>query len=89
MQVHSVSTQGIEPRSTEQLAVERAARSPGDQALFRDSQKLNQALRDSPEVRSHEVARAQGLVSSLKYPPAELIGRLARLLAFNERPADK
>ncbi len=48
---------------------------------FEATATLNDALKNTPDVRRHEVERATRLVETGGYPPPELINRLARLLA--------
>ena len=50
---------------------------------FSRAEKLNQALRDTPEVRTDSVAKGQAVVSQTEYPPKETIKKIATLLAVN------
>jgi hypothetical protein len=88
MQVNNISILGIEPRGLEPAATPGRARERQDHAQFSQTHSLNQALKDAPETRGAEVARAKGLASDLRYPPEELIGRIARLLAYSRKPSD-
>lgn len=54
----------------------------GGGASFDQAAQLNQALRQTPEVRPDVVARARLLTGDLKYPPDLTIQRIARLLAI-------
>jgi len=82
MQINNISSQYIEPRGPEPHEVARAVRDDQDNAVFDQSRNLNQALSASPEIRGAEVARAQELIASVKYPPDEVIRGIAQLLAF-------
>ncbi len=84
MQVNNISSQVIEPRGPEPQEMARAVRVDQDKAVFDQSRNLNQALSASPEVRGAEVARAQELIASVKYPPDEVIRGIAQLLAFTK-----
>ncbi len=48
---------------------------------FEATATLNDALKNTPDVRRDEVERATRLVETGGYPPPELINRLSRLLA--------
>ena len=88
MQINPVSNHGIEARAPEPQNKTRAIHERGDSTEFSQSPIQNQVLSDAPEIRTEEVVRAQVLVSSLKYPPDELIGRIARLLALKQNRSD-
>jgi hypothetical protein len=75
----NISVTGSIPRPTNNNAV----RPEGDQAEFVNSQTIDQALRDQPEVRPEAVAMAKGLVEDASYPPDETVRRLANLLALD------
>jgi hypothetical protein len=62
--------------------VATAVRDGQDKASFDQTQALNQALNDSADTRAMEITRAKQLVSSLLYPPDEIIRSIGRLLAF-------
>ena len=84
MQVNNISSQVIEPRGPEPQEMVRAVRVDQDKAVFDQSRNLNRALSASPEIRGAEVARAQELIASVKYPPDEVIRGIAQLLAFTK-----
>ena len=50
---------------------------------FGQSEALNQALQQTPNVRPEVVATAQSAVNSSHYPPAETIKQIATLLALH------
>ena len=81
MQVNSASNVSV--LSVELARVKRPSQYGTDQTLFSESDALNQALADTPDVRAHEVDRARKLVASIHYPPTELIDGLSHLLARN------
>ena len=83
MQVNIINTQGISVPGVERKAVAHATHSGPDQAEFSQSRSLDKALKDSDEVRLHEVDRARHLVASVQYPPEEMIDRISNLLARN------
>jgi hypothetical protein len=52
-------------------------------ASFEQSNWLSSALSAAPDTREAVVIRAENLVASASYPPAEVIKRIANLLAAN------
>ena len=50
---------------------------------FEETQRLNQALASSPEVRADQVARAKALVADPNYPSTGQLDKIAGLLAAN------
>jgi hypothetical protein len=52
-------------------------------ASFEQSSELRAALTAAPDSREAVVIRAENLVASSSYPPAEVIKRIATLLAAN------
>ena len=50
------------------------------QPSFSNSEALQNALRQVPDVREEEVARAANLVSSTQYPSPEVVKKLAARL---------
>jgi hypothetical protein len=85
MQIDNISSHGIEARRPEPKAATRPNRAARDTADFSQTQGLEQALNTTPASRGEEVARAKTLVSSLRYPPDELINGISELLAFHGR----
>jgi hypothetical protein len=53
---------------------------------FDRSEALNDALRQTPDVRSEVVANAKKAVGNSSYPPSETIRKIAVLLAKNIDP---
>jgi len=85
MQIDNISSHGVETRGIESKAATRTNRAAQDQADFNQTQGLEHALNAIPAVRGEEVARAKTLVSSLRYPPDELIEGISQLLALHRR----
>ena len=52
-----------------------------DVASFPNVKALNEALAQAPAVRADQVARAKALVKQSDYPPAEMVKKMAELLA--------
>ena len=50
---------------------------------FDAAQSLERSVKDLPLVRPEEVARARALVADVKYPPDEMMSRIASLLAMH------
>lgn len=63
----------------------RVSTSASDAAAlpYERTQALEQSLRDAPQVRPEVVERAKSLVNDVKYPPAEVLDRIATLLAIH------
>jgi hypothetical protein len=65
-----------------QTVARQASTTSTDAALpHKRAQALEQTLRDAPQVRPEAVERARALVADVKYPPEEILDRLAALLA--------
>ena len=52
---------------------------------FERAAALEQALKDIPLVRPEKVEHARALVADTKYPPEEMLDRIANLLALHMR----
>ena len=89
MDINRISNVRSEAPSIDPVNRPRPVREPGDNASFDKTDRLNQAVSDLPDSRSEEVARAKGLISSLKYPPDEIVARIARLLTGPNPPSDQ
>lgn len=59
----------------------RGTGSAAPSASFEQSNGLNAALAASPDVRADVVRRAEGLVASPTYPSADIMQKVANLLA--------
>jgi len=68
------------PRVSARVTVQQ-----GGGPSFEQAAQLNQALRETPEVRPEAVARAQHLIGDVRYPPDETLQSIARLLAIQLR----
>ena len=53
------------------------------EASFEQTNWLSSALGATPDTRAEVIIRAENLVASASYPPAEVIKRIANLLAAN------
>jgi hypothetical protein len=60
-----------------------AAASSESESSFEQSASLTAALAAIPDTRAEMIIRAENLVASSSYPPAETIKRIANLLAAN------
>ncbi len=61
----------------------RQAEPVGDNADFRSTESLTQALSQLPEASPEAVKRAREVIGSVQYPPDETLDRLATLLAMH------
>jgi hypothetical protein len=65
-------------------SVARPSATPAtDATSFQDSTALQDKLKNMSTVRPEKVAQAKALVSNLKYPPDDMLDRIAVLLANN------
>ncbi len=62
---------------------QQAARVLADNVDLSSAGALDEALRNTPEVRIDSVQRARELVNDPAYPPREMIRQIARLVASN------
>ena len=70
----------VEPSQT---AARPNATAPVDETSFTDSTALQDKLKNISDVRPEKVAYAKGLVSDAKYPPNDVLDRIAVLLAIH------
>lgn len=56
---------------------------PRDDAQFKGTEALTQAMAKLPETRPEVVHQAKQLVGSVKYPPEQTLSRIANLLAMH------
>lgn len=54
-----------------------------DAVTFEGTRALEQKLADIPATRPAEVERARSLIADVKYPPQEMMSRIASLLAMH------
>ena len=83
MQINHISNQNLSVESVARRPSLRASLSPTDQAVFAATEALNRALAEAPDIRTPEVAHGADLVTTVQYPPMEMIKRISRLLANN------
>ena len=75
---------GRVPKAEPSQPVARPSATPGaDQTSFQVSAALQDKLKSMSTVRPDKVAQAKALVSNLKYPPDDMLDRIAVLLAIN------
>jgi hypothetical protein len=63
--------------------VKPALTAPASSSAFADSEAVNRALQQTPDVRADRVAQATLLASDDQYPPLSTIRAIAHLLAVN------
>jgi hypothetical protein len=68
-------------RITNSATRPRAVAATGQDASFGQTDALNGALAQAPDVRPGEVERAKAFVSTESYPPQVMMQKIARLLA--------
>jgi hypothetical protein len=57
--------------------------SDSETASFEQTRALEQKLSLASESRPEEVSRARSLIADVKYPPEEMMSRIANLLAMH------
>ena len=83
MQVNPNSNVGAVARVNGQPPAPAKAKSANNDVSLKETQALNAAVSQTPEVRSAEVARAVHLVGDQDYPPDAIMNGLAKLLALH------
>ena len=79
------NTNRIARRDSSQTVAQReAAPSASDTASFANSASLQGKLNDLTTVRPEKVDQARSLLANPNYPPAELLDRIATLLAVKQ-----
>ena len=63
--------------------VKPARTAPASSSAFADSEAVNRALQQTPDVRADKVAQATLLANDGQYPPLATIRAIAHLLAVN------
>ncbi|HWC58507.1 MAG TPA: hypothetical protein VHC44_02355 [Verrucomicrobiae bacterium] len=66
-----------------QTVARPSASAAAGESSFPASSALMDKLKNQSDVRPEQVARAKGLVSDVKYPPDDVLDRIAVLLAIN------
>ena len=75
---------GRVPKAEPSQPVARPSATPAaDETSFQVSAALQDKLKNMSTVRPEKVAQAKALVSNLKYPPDDMLDRIAVLLAVN------
>lgn len=70
-------------RTVDPSIVKPAPKAQTSPATFSDSEAVNRALQQSPDVRSDKVAQATQWANDVQYPPLATIRAIAHLLAIN------
>jgi hypothetical protein len=68
-------------RITNSATKPKAVTATGPEVSFGQTEALNGALAQVPDVRPGEVERAKAFVSTESYPPQVMMQKIARLLA--------
>ena len=80
MQINAVNGPALPPVEPRRQEVAEKPGAPTDQADF-ELNHIEKALAEQPDVRADEVARGRELFNNVRYPPAELIRSISRLVA--------
>ena len=70
-------------RTPDSLPVKPARMAPVSSPTFADSEAVNRALQQTPDVRADKVTQATLLGNDSQYPPLATIRAIAHLLAVN------
>jgi hypothetical protein len=72
------------PKAEPSQPVARPSATPAaEDTSFQVSAALQDKLKNMPTIRPEKVAQAKALVSDSKYPPNDVLDRIAVLLAIN------
>lgn len=71
------------PEPAQPVTRQDAVRRVEDDATFKNTEALENKLKDVPLIRSDKVAHASRLLTNVQYPPEEVLNSLATLLALN------
>ena len=83
MQIEFNPTRISQSESSQPAARQSAAPAASDSASFASSASLKDQLIQIPTIRPEQVERAQSLVGKGKYPPDDILDRIAVLLAVH------
>ena len=72
-----------DPAPNQPVARRSAASSAPTAASVSSSEALKQSVKDIPLVRPEQVERGRALTADVKYPPTEVLDRIADLLALH------
>jgi len=86
MQIESNYNAGAVQRTPPSTPAAKTAKPAVHAPAFQDAEKLNAALKNTPDVRADKVERAKELVSQIQWPPAEVINRISKLVAMHYTP---
>ncbi|MSU21796.1 MAG: hypothetical protein EXS30_10430 [Pedosphaera sp.] len=81
MEIHSHLNTGRIEGVGSSRPTQQAARVLADKVDLSSAGALDEALRNTPEVRIDSVQRAREMVNDPAYPPRETIRQIARLVA--------
>ncbi len=85
MQLHPLSSSHVRLEGNQPSGARQVRSTTSDTAHFSAAESVDKALEAAPDVRPEEVARAQQLIASVKYPPMELIDGISHLIAEQQQ----
>jgi hypothetical protein len=85
MEIEFNSSREAQPTGNQPVKRSPVATSAAESAPFGAAQSLEQSVRNLPVVRPEQVERARSLIADVKYPPQEMLNRIANLLALHLR----
>jgi len=77
-----VNLNRVPPVEPSQAVARRDDAAAADDTSFRLTSALQDQLKNLPAVRPDKIAQAQAFVSDPKYPPSDVLDRIAVLLAI-------
>lgn len=83
MQVDPKNTTGAVTRVDTSQPVARKSRVESEHVTFDSSDAIDSEYQQVPDTRVDAVSRAKELVAQTHYPPAEIMKRIASLLAMH------
>jgi hypothetical protein len=81
MQIESNYNAGAVHRTPPSTPATKTVRPAAEAPAFQDAEKLNAALKDTPDVRADKVDKAKALIKEIEWPPTEVINRISKLVA--------
>jgi hypothetical protein len=85
MEIEFNSSRQAASASNQPVKRPSGATSAAETASIASAQNLEQTVRNLPMVRPEQVERARSLIADSKYPPQEMLNRIANLLALHMR----
>lgn len=85
MEIEFNPSRKLEAGESSTVRRQAAAAPAGETVSFERTRALEQRLKELPASRPEQVERARNLVADVKYPPAEMLDRIANLLALHVR----